>query len=180
MKTPKCKSSCSRAGTLGSSPRKAAVMFIGLSAKPDTNDLCPTTNTGKLIGMIEQRIASELGIYRTNAVKCAPLDGAGKLRYPTEAEMLSCLPSLRDEIRTVSPRIIVPLGGQVAKFLLRQIGDGTPFAGFGPDFSYETYSLPFGHAMPIHHPSYVWIYKRKRIEEYVDGVVEGLAELATV
>lgn len=180
MKTGKCKLSCPKTSIVSAPIRKAAIMFVGLSAKPDTNDLCPTTNTGKLIGLIEERIASTAGVYRTNAVKCAPLDQAGKLRYPTEGEMLSCLPSLLDEIQTVSPKVIVPLGGQVARFLLKQIGTEMPFAGFGDDFSYDTYRLPFGHAMPIHHPSYIWIYKRKRLDEYVDGVVDGLAGLAAI
>lgn len=153
-------------------------MFVGLSAKPETNDLCPTTNTGKVIAAIEERIAAGIGIYRTNAVKCAPLDKSGKLRYPTDSEMLACLPYLRKEIKTVAPRVIVPLGGLVSRFLLQHMGDGRQFSGFSPDFSYDTYSLPFGHAMPIHHPSYIWIYKRKRIDEYVARVGEQLMALA--
>lgn len=153
-------------------------MFIGLSAKPDTDDLCPTTNTGKLVAAIEDRIASGIGVYRTNAVKCAPLDASGKLRYPTDREMKACLPVLRDEIERVAPRVIVPLGGQVSRFLLQHLGDDTPFAGFCPDFFYETYSLESLRAMPIHHPSYIWIYRRKRMEEYVEKVGEKLMALA--
>jgi DNA polymerase len=179
MKTEECKHSCQHAG-VNTTATKAAVMFIGLSAKPGTNDLCPSTNTGKLIVEIERRLTNSIGIYRTNAVKCAPLDAQGKLRYPTESEMRSCLPTLRSEIERVSPRVIVPLGGQVAKFLLRQFGNGISFEGFSPDFSYETYQLPFGQVMPIHHPSYVWVYRRKRVEEYVAGVADGLLELASV
>lgn len=153
-------------------------MFVGLSAKPETDDLCPTTNTGKVIAAIEDRIAAGIGIYRTNAVKCAPLDKAGKLRYPTDSEMLACLPYLRTEIKTVAPRVIVPLGGQVSRFLLQHMGDGTHFSGFSSDFSYATYPLPFGKVMPIHHPSYIWIYKRKRVGEYVERVGAQLVKLA--
>ena len=155
-------------------------MFIGLSAKPNTDDLCPTTNTGKLIAAIEDGFVDGIGICRTNTVKCAPLDANGKLRYPTEREMKSCLPSLISEIQAVAPKVIVPLGGQVARFLLQHLGNGTGFPGFGPDFSYKNYSLALGHVMPIHHPSYIWIYRRKRIDEYVDRVVEQLTELAHV
>jgi len=152
-------------------------MFVGLSAKPETKDLCQTTNTGKVIAAIEDRIAAGIGIYRTNAVKCAPLDKSGKLRYPTDTEMLACLPYLRKEIDDVAPRVIVPLGGQVSRFLLQHMGDGRPFSGFSPDFSYDTYSLSFGRAMPIHHPSYIWIYKRKRVDEYVARVGDQLMAL---
>lgn len=170
---------CSKCSAHVSRPvgKSALIMFVGLSAKPETDDLCPTTNTGKLIGAIEERIANGIGIYRTNAVKCAPLDKAGKLRYPTALEMLACLSSLQREIKVVAPRVIVPLGGQVSRFLLQHMGDGRQFSGFSPDFSYETYALPFGHAMPIHHPSYIWIYKRKRIDEYVARVVSQLTTL---
>lgn len=156
----------------------AAVMFIGLSAKPGTDDLCPTTNTGKLIAAIEGQLVSSLGICRTNAVRCAPLDSTGKLRYPTEKELLACLPELRNEIELVAPRVIVPLGGQVSRFLLQQLGRGLRFSGFDSGFSYQTYSLGFGQAMPIHHPSYIWVYRRKRIDEYVSAVGNQLLALA--
>lgn len=157
----------------------APIMFVGLSAKPNAENLCPTTNTGKLVGAIEDRIKTTLGIYRTNAVKCAPLDSAGKLRYPTEREMVACLPALRDEIRQVAPKVIVSLGGQVSRFLLQHLGNGAQFTGFGSDFFYDTYSLNFGQAMPIHHPSYIWVYRRKRVDEYVARVGDRLLELAS-
>lgn len=163
-----------------SNSKAARIMFIGLSAKPNTEDLCSTTNTGKLVAAIEDRIAGGIGIYRTNTVKCAPLDVYGKLRYPTDREMKSCLPSLVCEIQAIAPKVIVPLGAQVTRFLLQNLGDGTDFPGFDSDFSYQTYSFSFGHFMPIHHPSYIWIYRRKRIDEYIGKVVEQLTELANV
>lgn len=173
--------SCKQCLVSNDQPRikPAPIMFIGLSAKPNTEDLCPTTNTGKLVGAIEDRIKTALGIYRTNAVKCAPLDSVGKLRYPTERELVACLPSLRNEIQQVAPKVIVSLGGQVSRFLLQHLGNGAQFTGFGPDFFYNTYSLSFGQAMPIHHPSYIWVYRRKRIDEYVARVGDQLLEIAS-
>ncbi len=158
--------------------KQIQVMFVGLSAKPETNDLCSSTNTGKIIAAIEDKISERISIYKTNAVKYAPLDKAGKLRYPTNSEMLACLPALSAEITKVAPRIIVPLGGQVSKFLLQHLGQGEPFSGFSSDFSYETYSLPSWQIMPVHHPSYIWIYKRKKIDKYVEQVGSKLTELA--
>lgn len=177
MKKNNC-SSCSK-GLLQKPKERAFVMFVGLSAKPEANDLCPTTNTGKLISAIEERIAGSMGIYRTNAVKCAPLDSAGKLRYPTESELKACLPRLLAEIESVSPKVVVPLGGIVSRFLLQSLGEGRQFSGFGADFDYETYPLDLGYAMPIHHPSYIWIYRRKRVNEYVERVVAKLSSLVT-
>lgn len=169
---------CTHCQLTNRTPTTAAVMFIGLSAKPGTDDLCPTTNTGKLIAAIEDTLVSSLGIYRTNAVKCAPLDSTGKLRYPSEKELQACLPALRNEIELVAPRVIVPLGGQVSRFLLQHLGEGLEFAGFDSGFSYQTYSLALGQAMPIHHPSYIWVYRRKRIDEYVKAVGNQLLALA--
>jgi DNA polymerase len=65
---------------------KADVFWVGLSAKkvediendiPLSND----TNSCKIINRIESRFDEEI-FYRTNLVKCVPLDWQGKLRYP--------------------------------------------------------------------------------------------------
>lgn len=177
MKPSCCKKNCPES-TSQVLDNKALIMFIGLSAKPETEDLSPTTNTGKLISAIEERIAERLGVYKTNAVKYAPLDSDGKLRYPTISELKECLPCLLTEIETVSPRVIVPLGGVVSRFLLQSLQAEKDFSGFESGFHYETYPLALGHAMPIHHPSYIWIYKRKRLNEYVERVADQLTELA--
>ena len=151
-------------------------MFVGLSSKPGTEALCPTTNSGKLIGEIENRVAETFSVHKTNLVKCAPLDSGGKLRYPTLAEMKACLPHLLSEIEHFQPRVIVPLGGQVAKFMVNNLMPDQHFDGFADDFSYQAFSLNNGMLLPIHHPSYIWVYRRKRIPQYIGAVGERLLE----
>jgi DNA polymerase len=151
-------------------------MFVGLSSKPGTAALCPTTNSGKLIGEIEQRVAEIFNVYKTNLVKCAPLDECGKLRYPTLTEMKACLPRLITEIEHFQPKVIVPLGGQVTKFMINTLMSNQHFDGFADDFRYQTFSFNNGMLLPVHHPSYIWVYKRKRIPQYIDAVGEQLLE----
>lgn len=175
MKRTQC-STCSVATTLKKGGRKASVMFIGLSSKPGTEALCPTTNSGKLIGEIESKISQTFSVHKTNLVKCAPLDESGKLRYPTLSEMKACLPHLLTEIEHFQPRFIVPLGGQVAKFMISTLMSDQRFDGFADDFRYQTYSLNGGLLLPVHHPSYIWVYRRKRIPQYIGAVGDRLLE----
>lgn len=151
-------------------------MFVGLSSKPGTAALCPSTNSGKLIGEIENRVAETFSVHKTNLVKCAPLDEGGKLRYPTLAEMKACLPHLLNEIEHFQPRVIVLLGAQVAKFMVNALMPTQRFDGFADDFSYRTFSLNSGILLPIHHPSYIWVYRRKRIPQYIGAVGDRLLD----
>jgi len=151
-------------------------MFVGLSSKPGTKALCPTTNSGKLIGEIESRVAETFSVHKTNLVKCAPLDEKGKLRYPTLAEMKACLPRLIEEIEHFQPRIIVPLGGQVTKFMISTLMTNQRFDGFANDFRYQTFSLNGSLLLPVHHPSYIWVYRRKFIPQYIGAVGDRLLE----
>lgn len=159
---------------------KAHIMFVGLSAKPGTEALCASTNSGRLIGEIAERIGESLAVHKTNLVKCAPLGRDGKLRYPSSSEMQACLPRLLVEIDYHVPRVIVPLGGQVSRFLLDVLLSSRGFKGFRNDFSYDTFSFAGGFIVPVQHPSYVWIYRRKRITEYVDGVARHLRQAVSL
>ena len=151
-------------------------MFVGLSSKPGTKALCPTTNSGKLIGEIESRIAETFSAYKTNLVKCAPLDESGKLRYPNLAEMKACLPRLLVGIEHFQPRVNVPLGGKVAKFMIATLMSDQRFDGFADDFKYQAFSFNNSLLLPVHHPSYIWIYRRKRIPQYIGAVGDQLLE----
>ena len=74
------------------------VMWVGLSAKKvddiDKNyPLEKNTNSGLLIKEIEDKLPS-LNYYKTNLVKCLPLDNKGKIRYPSTNEMNKCISNL--------------------------------------------------------------------------------------
>lgn len=175
MKHSQC-NTCREATVLKKGAKKTFVMFVGLSSKPGTAALCPTTNSGKLIGEIESRVAEIFSVHKTNLVKCAPLDESGKLRYPTLSEMRACLPRLLTEIEHFQPRVIVPLGGQVTKFMVSTLMSNQRFDGFADDFRYQTFSLNSGMLLPVHHPSYIWVYRRRRIPEYIGAVGDRLLE----
>lgn len=49
--------------------------------------------------------------WTTNVVKYRPVDDTGRNRTPTEVEISASRPYLRQEVITVRPRVIVPLGG---------------------------------------------------------------------
>ncbi len=53
-------------------------------------------------------------VYITNIVKCRPPNN----RVPTQAEMNTCLPILRQQVRIINPSIIVLLGGSALKGLI--------------------------------------------------------------
>lgn len=85
------------------------VMWVGLSAKKITDNkgmpLAPSTNTGKIIAEIEETIGLDKS-YKTNLVKCAPLDDNSKLRYPKKEEVGVCIENLIVEIKYLQPKVI--------------------------------------------------------------------------
>ncbi len=144
------------------------MMWVGLSAKNDKNgnQLLPldsSSNSGKVIDMIESR-HEHLGFYRTNLVKYTPIDERGKLRYPNSDEMAAAMPELIREFREYQPKAIFLLGGRVGDFVQKSL-------------TQEHISVS-AHIFEIHHPSYVYIYKRRQIETYVREVSKKIESLA--
>ena len=137
--------------------RKSDIMFLGISAKiKETEDEIPlseNTNSGKLIKMIEERLLEEnsnISCYRSNMVKCVPLDKEGKIRYPDILEIENCIDNLVYELSIVKPKLVVLLGRLVEKHLKKKI----------IELGYNT--------ITIHHPSYIYVYRKKEIEKYVE------------
>ena len=136
------------------------VMWVGLSSKrvDDLNNSIPLgndTNSGKIIELIEQKLP-DLKFYKTNLVKCLPLDKNNKLRYPTPKEMQACINNLLIEIEILNPSIILVLGKLTFNFIEKY------FIKNNIDKSKFVY---------IEHPSYIYVYKRKYIDDYVNKVV---------
>ena len=159
--------------------KNANVMWVGLSAKKAINaEICAPlhidTNTGKLVAEIEAR-CRHASFYKTNLVKFPPLDSKGKLRYPTPVECVLCYPELQVEIQTVNPRVVLLLGNKTATFVLRQIGLQMP------KLSYRYRSFEYGGKwyVPIQHPSYIMVYKRKEKNRYVQAVKAVIERLVS-
>ena len=131
------------------------VMWVGLSAKKvlDVNTDTPlgdNTNSGKLIKLIEEEL-TDLTFYKTNLVKCLPLDN-NKLRYPTTLEMEACIHNLILEVNILKPKVIFALGKVTYNFISKYLKGN--------------FKLIY-----IEHPSYIFVYKRKFIDDYIEKVV---------
>lgn len=140
------------------------VMWVGLSAKKveDVNKNYPlenNTNSGKIIEEIEKK-RDDLTFYKTNLVKCLPLNEDGKLRYPTENEMEMCIKNLLMEIRELKPRVVFLLGNNVSKFVTQYCEKN----------SIKTDVKVFS----VEHPSYICVYKRKNKDAYIKKIIDEI------
>lgn len=93
----------------------ADIMVVGLSAKnnvlPGSIPLDNSTKSGKIVLLMEGIAAQfNLTIYRTNLVKCPPMGENGKLRYPSNSEIINCFPNLLREIDIIQPKLVVLFG----------------------------------------------------------------------
>lgn len=179
QKIKKCQSCglCSNQKPLLDCERDCNVFWVGLSAKKirtkDETPLSSSTNSGSIIDRIESDCASVIG-YRTNLVKCLPLNEDKKLRYPNKIEIDSCFENLASEIESLTPKIIFLLGEKVSSSVSRHLDiHFEKWSNF--EYTYAEYSKSF--FVPIHHPSYIHIYKRKQIDEYLSGVAEVIERL---
>ena len=89
--------------------------------------------------------------------------------------MDKCYPNLKDEIATLKPTKIFLLGTQVAQFILSKYLINTNT--LNEHFNYELYVLNNIVLIPIHHPSFVLIYRRKNIDNYIKGVSKLINEI---
>jgi uracil-DNA glycosylase family 4 len=153
------------------------VFWVGLSAVAFTNEeervpLSPTTRSGALLVEIERGFSDSITFFKTNLVKCLPLK-ENKIRYPISKEMENCFPNLNAEIEQFKPKVIFLLGKQVATFVLSKFNI-THFH-LDEDFEYKGYKVGEVTYIPIHHPSYVLIYKRKNLIKYI-GEIRSVVE----
>lgn len=152
------------------SEKDCQVFWVGLSAKQIVSNseipLSPETNTGMLIQKIEE-MCDNIVTYKTNLVKCLPLTEHQKLRYPNKKEIDCCFENLINEIHTMSPRIVFLLGEKVYSSVGRHFN--IQFEKWD-EFDYHYKEHDGIYFVPIHHPSYIYIYKRKKIDQYMRGI----------
>ncbi len=169
----KCKTCglCRNQQPLFDRQKMSSVVWLGLSAVKIINDqfsypLSPDTKTGSLLYKIESSL-DKTAFYRTNLVKCLPLCDE-KIRYPKGSEMESCFPVLEVELSLIKPGIVFLLGNQVSKFILNKYNI-TAF-NLDPDFNYTPVMVEDVMYVPVHHPSFILVYKRKYTEKYVKSI----------
>lgn len=150
----------------------ADVIWVGLSAKKidsfqDARPLSPTTNSGKIISEIEDYFGESVSFYKTNLVKCLPLDNANKLRYPSYDEMSDCYSNLMVELQELKPKLVILLGKLVSNFITQQ---NSQLIKQTENRLHADKLMPT-HYFTVHHPSYIYVYRRKQINEYIQSLV---------
>ncbi|MCC6463048.1 MAG: uracil-DNA glycosylase family protein [Saprospiraceae bacterium] len=173
-----CKKSCDACGlNIFQAPifdqlKISTIFWVGLSAvkfgdQDEKLPLSALTASGSLIHAIEQPFRHKLTFYKTNLVKCAPMEGY-KLRYPLEHEMSKCFSNFQWELNELKPTTVFLLGKQVASFVLKKLSHHKP--AFDENFHYHFFEIGGINFIPIHHPSYILVYQRKNLTQYIENV----------
>ena len=147
--------------------QEADIIVMGLSAKKkrfvSEIPLDRSTHSGKLVSAMED-IAHKYkcGVYRTNLVKCVPLDENGRLRYPTSLETKCCFSNFLIEQAAIQPRIVILLGKTVQQVFEKKLKFNVAAAGCYYVASY--------------HPAYVMRSKNRR-DTYLQNFENLLREI---
>ena len=131
---------------IGAEPARLMVIGEGPGAQEDASG---EPFVGPAGAMLDRMLENVLGlrreqVYIANVVKCRPPDN----RNPSPAEIASCLPFLRQQIRAVQPEVILVLGS-VAFRALAGTATGITRAR-GQWCEVEGVSV-----MPTYHPAYL-------------------------
>jgi len=115
---PRCKLSRSRTQIVfGQGNPKADLMFVGEAPghDEDVQGLAFVGRAGQLLTKIIEAMGSRRGdVFICNVLKCRPPNN----RNPEPDEVASCMPFLEEQIRLISPRVIVTLGTFAAQAVL--------------------------------------------------------------
>ncbi|MAE13310.1 hypothetical protein CMO92_01985 [Candidatus Woesearchaeota archaeon] len=157
------------------------VMWVGISAKETESSihnrpLAENTITGKIIHRIED-LNPQLIFYKTNLVKCLPLNNKLKIRYPETSEKECCYPNFQQELIEINPKIIFLLGKKTAMFILSKYSK--KITKFNTDFKYVAYKHKQFTFIPIHHPAYMYKYKQKTIPIYINSISSIMRGITT-
>jgi len=122
------------------------IIFLGLSNKKDLLPFDESTNSGKIINEIINKVDDEC--LKLNLVQYAPLDKNGKLRYPNKREIDNSIPIFLKTIKSFNPDLIIAFGNIVKNEISR--------------IESLEYKVIFKK-----HPSYIFVYDRKNINNYI-------------
>ncbi len=154
------------------------IFWVGLSAVQfdegiEHLPLSPSTRTGALICTIEEPLTDTISFYKTNLVKCVPLKENGKIRYPIEHEMEKCYSNFQFELESLNPSVVFLLGKQVSTFVMKKMG--VKDVSLPNNFKYRSIKIDNISFVPVHHPSFILIYKRDMLKTYIKSI-QNLSE----
>lgn len=152
--------------------KPSSIFWVGLSAVQFSDEdervpLSPFTRSGALIATIEKPFSKQVAFYKTNIVKCLPLTN-DKIRYPVKDEMERCYTNFEDEVKAMKPKLVFLLGKQVASFVYQKMNAGP--VQLSDDFIFTAVSSDGVKYIPVHHPSFILVYRRKFVDEYSEGI----------
>jgi len=169
---------CANQSPLLDNVKNANIMVVGLSAKIKHNSteipLDRRTRSGSLVSELEE-IAQNYGynFYRTNLIKCVPLDVNGKLRYPTEEEIDLCFKNLVIEMDYIKPQIVILFGGIVVDAFANQLRLCFSKSSIQ---TYRFQKMDGRYYIPMYHPSYV-LRSKARKDIYINNFVRLIQDL---
>lgn len=170
-----------RSTCFGEGPENAAIMFVG-EAPGREEDEAGRPFVGRSGQLLEKMVAA-IGLARSqvfisNVIPWRPPAN----RTPSPIETAACEVFVRQEIRLVRPKVLVPLGGTAAKTLLRidagimrQRGRWTRYA---PDETRPDETIP---AMATFHPAYLLRTpaEKRRVWQDLLSIAQRLEETAS-
>lgn len=139
----------------------AELMFIGEAPgrEEDIQGLPFVGDAGKLLTRLIKRMGFEREeVYIGNIIKCRPPLN----RDPQEDEIHTCMPFIKEQIRIISPKVIISLGRVSAQTL---VGLKTPISRLRGRF-YEFEDTPL---MPTFHPAYLLRNPRDKMLVWADA-----------
>jgi len=168
---PRCKLSGSRTQIVfGQGNPRADLMFVGEAPgrEEDEQGLAFVGRAGQLLTKIIEAMGMKReDVFIVNTVKCRPPNN----RNPEADEVAACRPFLEEQIRLVSPRVIVTLGTFAAQAILETDEPITRLRG--------RWSAAHGtRVMPTFHPAFLLRSpdRKKDVWEDMKKVRDHLAE----
>lgn len=117
-----CPGTAPGSGVPGAGPANARFFFVGEAPGRLGAGRTGVPFLGDEAGRRFERLLATTGltrsdVYVTNAVRCLPLDSAGRNRRPRPTEIAACAPWLAREIAAVDPTVVVALGAVALRAL---------------------------------------------------------------
>ena len=154
----------------------APVMFIGEGPgqSEDQQGRPFVGRAGELLTrQIEAMGFNREQVYIGNVVKCRPPNN----RTPTPLEVDTCWDYLRRQIQTISPKVIVTLGGPATKMILQTKEGITRLRGSWYQYDGVFPAIP---VMPTFHPAYLLrsytVDNRKKVWADLQAVMKKITE----
>ncbi len=82
--------------------------------------------------------------------------------------MEKCFSNFVWELENLKPKMVFLLGKQVASFVYKKFDAGLPE--LDNNFKYQPATIQNTLFVPVHHPSFVLVYKRKLLEDYISNI----------